>query len=149
MRFVLIDEHTHDREQIVQVLQYLGSPVTCMEVIQSQEFDAALALADVPLVLTEYRLSWSDGLTLLSTIRAHWPAVPVLMVTHAANEAMALAGVQVGLSDYVLKEHLRRLPVAVQASLARARCLSALRRGCAKAALPYRKNTATLGVPML
>ena len=69
------------------------------------------------LVLTDYRLQWSDGLNVLSQVRAAHPNAPVIMVTDTGSEEIAAAGMKAGLADYVLKGHLHRLTLVVKESL--------------------------------
>src|SRR5262249_54204403 len=49
---------------------------------------------------------------------------PVVMVTDTGSEEVATEGMKAGLSDYVLKSHPHRLPLAIQESMEKARLRS-------------------------
>ena len=53
--------------------------------------------------------------------RSGIPHIPVVMVTDTGSEEVAAAGMKGGLADYVLKDHLHRLPLAFKESLEKAR----------------------------
>ena len=41
------------------------------------------------LVVTEHRLRWGDGLTVLAAVKDRWPDCPVIMFTGSGNEVIA------------------------------------------------------------
>ncbi|HEY3326249.1 MAG TPA: PAS domain S-box protein [Novimethylophilus sp.] len=84
-----------------------------------EEFQAALAQADFDLVVTEYRLGWSDGLSLLKILKVRFPCVPVIMVTAFGSEEVAVEGMKAGLADYLPKHQLHRLAAVVDRCLPR------------------------------
>jgi len=121
MRFLLIDDSPAEREQLVRVIQHVYPQAECMAIHGRQDFEAAMAQGGFDAVLTEHRLSWTDGLSLLSEVQAQYPHTPVVMLTASGSELLAVEGMRAGLSDYVPKTHLHRLPEALQHSLERAR----------------------------
>ena len=69
------------------------------------------------LVITDYHLVWTTGLAVLHAVRARWPDIPVIMVTGANSEDLAIKGMKAGLADYVPKSsphYLGRLAAAVR-----------------------------------
>ncbi|MBI2878062.1 MAG: response regulator [Candidatus Tectomicrobia bacterium] len=121
MRVLIIDDSPHDRERIVRELQKELGGSEFVEVSQREDFDAAVARGDFDVVLTDCCLHWTDGLRILKTIQGWFSHIPVVMVTGAGDEEIAVEGMKSGLSDYVLKGHLQRLPAAVKESLERSR----------------------------
>lgn len=117
MKFLIVDNHQEDRERIKQVLQREFRGLEFLEVVRRGDFDEAIVRGGSDVVLTDYLLDWTDGLWILKTMKERFPDVPVIMVTDTGNEEIAVAGMKSGLSDYVLKRHLYRLPVAVKESL--------------------------------
>ncbi|MGH2521509.1 MAG: response regulator, partial [Anaerolineales bacterium] len=117
MRFLIVDDNPHDRELIRWQLQQAFPDSEFVEVSQRAEFEAVLAEGGFDLALTDYQLNWTDGLRVLRALRERFPQLPVVMVTGTGSEEVAAEGMKLGLSDYVLKGYLRRLPVAVQESL--------------------------------
>jgi PAS domain S-box-containing protein len=121
MKFLLVDDHPGDRELIMQRLQQAFRDVEFIEAARRQEFEAALARGGIDVVLTDYQLYWADGLWVLKSCQTHLPQVPVIMFTDTGSEEIAVQALKAGLSDYVLKNHPQRLPMAVQESLEKAR----------------------------
>ncbi len=121
MKILLIDDNPADRELVRRRLRAEFPDATFTEIIRQSDLDQALSQGDFDLVLTDYYLHWSDGLRVLERVRERYPYVPVIMLTDTGSEEVAVSGLQAGLSDYVLKRHLPRLPQAVRRCLEEAR----------------------------
>ena len=121
MRFLIIDNNQDDRERIKQGFQKEFYGLEFLEVIKREDFNEAIAQGNFDVVLTDHLQNWTDGLWILRTIKARFPDIPVIMVTNTGNEEIAVEGMKSGLSDYILKRHLHRLPVAVRESLEKIR----------------------------
>lgn len=139
MRVLLIDDDPADRDLLVRQLHRTFDALDCVEISRRQDFEAALAQGGFDIVITDYQLKWTDGLTILRHCRERYPDLPVIMCTDTGSEEIAVQGMKAGLSDYVLKGHPARLPIAMQESLEKAR----LRRAQieAEAALKRAKDT--------
>ncbi len=121
MRFLIIDDNPYDRELIMRKLQNEFSDTTYVEISRQEDFDEAMAQHDFDVVLVDYGLKWTNGLEVLKKLRTRFPDLPIVMVTDTGNEEVAAEGMKAGLSDYVLKKHLQRLPYAVKESLEKVR----------------------------
>lgn len=124
MKILMIDDSPYDRALIQRRIQKEFQNVEFVEIIRRSDLDEALTQQNFDLALTDYRLQWTDGLWLLHTIKAHFPLLPVIMVTDTGSEEIATEGMKEGLSDYVLKRELHRLPLAMKESLEKARLLA-------------------------
>jgi PAS domain S-box-containing protein len=121
MRVLVIDDNPDHRELIVTKIRKVYPDAEYLEVIRQSMLDEILRRGDpLDLVMTDYRLQWSDGLKVLSQVRAAHPNTPVIMVTDTGSEEVAAAGMKAGLADYVLKGHLHRLTLVVKESLEKA-----------------------------
>lgn len=121
MKFLVIDDDRSIRQMVVSQLRQAFPGAELEEIDQRSGLEAALERGGFDLVLTDYYLGWADGLDVLGIVQERFPHIPVVMVTATGSEEVAVEGMKAGLSDYVLKRHLRRLPVAVQESLEKAR----------------------------
>lgn len=65
-----------------------------VNVIQHSDFDEAITRRDFDVVITEYCLSWADGLWILKRIRERLPYIPVIMVTHTKREETVVADIK-------------------------------------------------------
>jgi two-component system NtrC family response regulator len=79
----------------------------------------ALSTATVDCVLLDYRLPDADGLTVLRLIRQRYPEIPVILVTGAGNEEVAVEAMKLGAADYIVKhgQYLDRLSGVVRGAL--------------------------------
>jgi two-component system cell cycle sensor histidine kinase/response regulator CckA len=123
MRFLIIDDSPYDRELIIRKLRDEFSDATFVEIGRQADFEEAMAQTDFDAVLVDYGLKWTNGLEILKKHRARFPDLPIVMVTDTGSEEVAAEGMKAGLSDYVLKRHLQRLPFAVKESLEKAKLL--------------------------
>jgi PAS domain S-box-containing protein len=122
MRVLVIDDNPDHRELMIAKIHKAYPEAVFTEVIRQTMLDEVLRRGDpLDVVCTDYRLQWSDGLKVLSQVRAVYPNVPVIMVTDTGSEEVAAAGMKGGLADYVLKGHLHRLPLALKESLDKSR----------------------------
>ncbi|WP_206815949.1 ATP-binding protein [Chroococcus sp. FPU101] len=119
LRILLVDDNRDDRALVIHELKRFFSEVQVMEVGTAAQFEQVLANTLYDVVITDYQLRWSDGLTVLKTIKAQHPHCPVIMFTNTATQETAVEAMKSGLDDYVIKSpsHYVRLPAAVQTSL--------------------------------
>jgi PAS domain S-box-containing protein len=121
MKILIIDDSPADRELAIRRLEHEFAGAEFVEIGRKPDLGTALAQGGVDAVLTDYRLHWADGLKVLKDVKALYPYVPVIFMTESGSEEIAVEGMKAGLSDYVLKQHPGRLPVALMESLEKAR----------------------------
>ena len=80
------------------------------------------------LIITDYNLPDIDGLTAVGLVRQRDAELPVVLVTGVLENEAAVAVVKAGATDYVRKDRLARLPIAVETALAAAANQRALRQ---------------------
>jgi PAS domain S-box-containing protein len=119
VKFLLVDESPADRELTIRFLRRAFVEAEFLEVASPAEYSAALAGRAFDCVLTEYSLSWTDGLAVLRAVKELCPAVPVIMLTGSRDVEAAVAGMKLGLSDFVRKGCAERLLASVHDSLER------------------------------
>ena len=90
--------------------------VDCELVLVSEpdEFERELAKGDVDVVISDYSLPHYCGTEALQRTRALGPETPFIFVSGSIGEERAVEAVRMGATDYVMKEHLRRLGLAVR-----------------------------------
>ena len=89
------------------------------ELIEGKEFDVILA---------DYGLPGWTGQEALEILRQAHKPIPFILVTGSLGDEKAVECIKGGASNYVLKEHLARLPVAVEQALEEQRLRRAKRQ---------------------
>ncbi|GAB4370223.1 MAG: hypothetical protein Kow00121_10740 [Elainellaceae cyanobacterium] len=119
VRLLLIDDSRSDRLLAIRALQRGFSDLQVEEISEAAELARALDAGNFDLVITDYRLGWSNGIKVFWEIKSHYPDCPVIMFTSSGNEEVAVEAMKAGLDDYILKshQHLARLPIAVRSVL--------------------------------
>lgn len=122
LHVLLVDDNPDDRLFARRAIEREFPDARFDEPLDAAAFAVALT-ATPDIVVTDYRLGWSNGLEILKAVREHQPGRPVIMLTSTGNEEICAEGLRLGLSDYLIKrrDHYLRLPRAIAASLALAR----------------------------
>ncbi len=81
---------------------------TCWQLLQEKNFDA---------VLTDYHLPGLNGLQVLELVKQSGQEIPAILVTSALGEEAAVESIKAGMTDFVLKEQLFRLPTVLERAL--------------------------------
>jgi PAS domain S-box-containing protein len=69
------------------------------------------------IIISDYSLPQFDGMKALLLRNNITPLTPFIIVTGSVNEEVAVECMKAGADDYVIKEHLTRLPFAVKEAL--------------------------------
>lgn len=119
MHLLLIDDSPDDRLQIIRALRREFSDLQVVQVNDADSLNHALTTEAFDIAITDYRLRWTNGLTVLQEIRSLYPDCPVIMLTASGTEEVAVAALKAGLNDYLLKspKHYTQLPNAVRSVL--------------------------------
>lgn len=117
MKLLIIDNNQDDRVRIKQDFQKDFYGLEFLEIHKREDFDEVIGKGAFDAVITDYRLDWTDGLWILRSVKERFPSVPVIMLTDHGNEEIAVEGMKSGLSDYILKRKMHRLPMALKKSL--------------------------------
>jgi len=114
--------------------------VDCEIIVVSEpaDFERELAKGDVDVVISDYSLPRYCGTDALKRTREAGPETPFIFVSGSIGEERAVEAVRLGATDYVMKEHLRRLGLAVRRAVEAAE--SARRRREAETRLAEERN---------
>src|SRR6266487_3870635 len=128
LKILIVDDNPDDRALARREIDREFPNSQFRQVITARELTQALESTRFDLVITDYQLRWSDGITVLLAVKVRWPDCPVIMFTGSGNEEIAVQGMKAGLDDYVLKSprHYSRLASAVHMALERAKQRKAL-----------------------
>lgn len=71
------------------------------------------------LIVSDFMMPGFSGMEVIELTLEHAPNIPVIILTGSINEETAVECMKAGATDYVLKEHISRLPFAVKEALKR------------------------------
>jgi PAS domain S-box-containing protein len=144
VRFLLIDDSADDRTLAARELRRELPGLEIAEISDPETLEVELAQGNYDLVVTDYQLHWTDGVSILKRVKCHHPDVPVIMHTGSGSEEVAVEAMKAGLDDYVLKSSHRRS--RLKAAVKRALGLAEQRRELRRAESQYKELFET--VPM-
>jgi len=117
MKFLIIDNDAAERSLTLETLRSAFSEANIVEAGSREAFDEKITEAGFDLAITEYRLDWTNGLTLFKDIQSRYACLPVIMLTDSGNEDTAATAIKIGMADYVVKRNRHSLPDAIKQSL--------------------------------
>ncbi|MBA4370038.1 MAG: hypothetical protein C0418_00460 [Coriobacteriaceae bacterium] len=112
LRILHLDDDLKDLELIGAAL---AAEIDCeIEAVSTREaFSAALARGPFEVILLDYKVPGFDALAALELARERFPDTAAIIVSGTIGEELAVETVKHGAYDYILKDHLARLPSAV------------------------------------
>ncbi len=114
MRILFVEDLPSDVELAERALEKEGLAFTSTRVETKETFLQALEEFQPDLIISDYALPAFDGMQALTLSLAHDATLPVIILTGSMNEDTAVACMKAGAADYVIKEHITRLPFAVR-----------------------------------
>jgi PAS domain S-box-containing protein len=118
IKVLILEDEPTDAELVERTLRKAGLTFVTEKVATRPAFVEALDRFKPDIVLSDYKLPDFDGLAALMLVRRKDPQLPVIEVTGFIGDEAAVELIKAGANDYVLKDHLERLPYAIQRALA-------------------------------
>jgi len=131
LKILIVDDNPEDRALMLRELKREFPNGQFPQVTNARELTEALEAGPLDLVVTDYQLRWTDGITVLQSVNRRLPDCPVIIFTGSGNEEIAVQSMKAGLDDYVLKSphHYARLASAAHLALERSHQRVALDEG--------------------
>src|SRR6266700_1968212 len=117
LRVLLVEDNPADIELVSRELRRGGFDLTMDVVETEEEFTARVRSNSYQVVLADYNLPQWRGLEALNVLRNEKLDIPLILVSGALGDVSAVECIKQGAMDYVLKDRLARLPVAVLSAL--------------------------------
>jgi len=117
LHLLIVEDEPADAELCLLELRKAGLEVHGDVVSTAKEFLARLETGEYDIILADYALPGWSGLDALQTLRNLQENMPLLIVTGALGDKTVAELVRVGVTDYILKDRMARLPFAIRQAL--------------------------------
>lgn len=116
-RILHLEDSCLDAEMVTAHLERAGIACKIHFADSQAAYAAALQEGNFDLILADYMIPGFGGLEALAIARQALPGVPFIFVSGTLGEEAAVEAVRQGATDYVTKQRLSRLPIAIKRAL--------------------------------
>jgi two-component system, cell cycle sensor histidine kinase and response regulator CckA len=113
LRILIAEDNPADLELTIRELKNSQIDMDIGSVSTREAFVAKLREQSVDMVLSDFRMPGWTGMDAFSEIVKSGQDVPMILVTGTLGDFQAVECIKLGIADYVLKEQLARLPMAI------------------------------------
>jgi DNA-binding NtrC family response regulator len=117
LHVMLIENSMADAELNLRELERAGFKCEPQIIVTRAEFLEHVERFPFDIVLADYCLPGWTGMDAFTAMRQSGRDVPFILVTGILGEEVAVECIKQGVTDYVLKDHLARLPLVVARAL--------------------------------
>ncbi len=144
LRVLIVEDSPADAEVFLHVLNNHGYNVRADIVSSPEEFVHRLSKGIYDVILSDYNLSDWNGLEVLEQLEKLQQDIPFILVTGTLDDATAAKMIDQGADDYILKDRLGRLPLAVRRVLREKRLFEERKQAAEERERLVKKLEATL-----
>jgi diguanylate cyclase (GGDEF)-like protein/PAS domain S-box-containing protein len=117
IRILFVEDNPADFELCLLALKRAKLSFHADIVVKATEFEERLLSAPYDIIVADYKLPGWTGMEALKFSRDCGKDIPFILVTGALGDETAVDCVRHGVADYILKDRLSRLPVAINRAL--------------------------------
>lgn len=117
LKALMVEDEPADVELTLQALRLADLEVTADIAQTATEFIGLIKNNSYDVVLADYKLPGWNGMESVEILRKEGLDVPVILVSGALGELTAVECIKRGAADYILKDHLARLPGSVKRAI--------------------------------
>ncbi|MGH9532406.1 MAG: PAS domain S-box protein, partial [Terriglobales bacterium] len=117
LRLLLLDDQPADAELALLELERAGYQISAEVTQNLEDFSARLRTNFYDLVLSDYNLGEWTGMDAFSVLKHLERDTPFVLLSGSVGDEQAVNCVKQGVTDFVLKDNLVRLPLAVRRAL--------------------------------
>jgi signal transduction histidine kinase len=117
IRVLVVEDNASDSELMLHALKNVGYESECEVVQTADDFADRIRKNKYDIILADYRLPGWNGMETVRMVRQEDLDIPVVLVSGALGELKAVECIKAGAADYVLKDHLARLPQSVRRAI--------------------------------
>lgn len=113
LRLLIADDDSSDVELCLRYLRKQGVLFDAESVATPDQFAQRLREQSFDVVLSDYNMGGWTGMDALAIVKQLRPEVPLILMTGTLGDELAVESIKAGVTDYVLKGQLARLPMAL------------------------------------
>ena len=117
LKVLSVEDSVRDFELIKEYLSDLSDNLDIIRVEDEQDYKKALQGCHWDIILADFRLPGFDAFRALNISKTICPDTPFICVSGAIGEETAIELLKQGTLDFVMKDKLDRLPLAVERAL--------------------------------
>jgi len=117
LRVLIVDDDAAAAELAVSVLERAGYRLAFETIGSATDFEERLAHSDYDAILCNHNLQAWTGIDALEILKRSGKDIPFLALTAVLGDEAAIEYVKRGATDYLLKDRLEQLPVALSRAL--------------------------------
>ncbi len=121
IRLLCLEDVEEDALLIRKQLESEGLELQFDHVTSAEDYTSRISSGNYDLILSDYYLPGLNGIAALLIAKKFSPGIPFICVSGTIGEDMAVELMRLGAADYILKDRLFKLPVAVEHALREAR----------------------------
>ena len=118
LRVLVVEDDPADVELLVRALRTGGCEPDVDTVQTAEDFAERIRKNRYDVILADYGLPGWNGMDTVEVLRREGLDIPVVLVSGSLGELKAVECIKQGAADYVLKDHLPRLPEVVRRAIA-------------------------------
>ena len=117
IRILFLEDHEDDAELCIRKLKASAIEFSVDIASTRAQFEELILSKAYDIVLADFRLPGWNGLAAIRWLRSHNIQLPFVLVTGSLGDEIAVDCIREGANDYVLKDKLDRLPLAIHRAL--------------------------------
>jgi len=117
LRVLVVEDEPADVELVLRALRQAGFEASGDVAQTAEEFTDLVRRNSYDVILADYKLPNWNGMESVEALRREGLDVPVIVVSGSLGELTAVECIKQGAADYVLKDHLARLPESVRRAM--------------------------------
>jgi signal transduction histidine kinase len=117
LRALVVEDEPADVELALRALRQGELEATADVAQTAKEFTDLVRRNSYDVILADYKLPNWNGMETVEVLRREGLDIPVILVSGALGEQTAVECIKQGAADYVLKDHLTRLPDSVRRAM--------------------------------
>ena len=114
LRLLIADDDPDDVELCIRGLEKSDIDFEAEAAETRDEFARILHEHPVDVVISDYRMKGWTGMDALRLVKEICPNVPLILLSGTLGDELAVECIKMGVTDYVLKHQMARLPMAVR-----------------------------------